>query len=132
MGKEIDLDKIYNHWLSSSDKNFLTMEHLYESKDYDWSLFIGHLVIEKLLKTLFIKKNISLPPFIHNLLRLAELSDLELTDEYLEYFSTITTFNINARYDDYKENFSKICTPEFTLLWINRIKELRQWIKMML
>jgi len=41
----------------------------------------------------------------------------------------ITTFNINARYEDYKLEFYRRCTKEFTETWINNIKELRQWIK---
>lgn len=41
---------------------------------------------------------------------------------------SITTFNINARYDDYKLAFYKQCTLEFTEIWINHIKNIRQWI----
>jgi len=47
------LDKpeyVISYWIESSDKNFQTMGNLFNSGDYDWSLFIGHLVIEKLLK----------------------------------------------------------------------------------
>ncbi|MEI6091420.1 MAG: hypothetical protein WCR42_13275 [bacterium] len=31
------------------------MEHLFESGDYSYSLFIGHLVLEKILKAHFVK-----------------------------------------------------------------------------
>ncbi len=35
MSKEIiDIEKIYNHWLKTSDKDFDTMMHLYQAKDY--------------------------------------------------------------------------------------------------
>ncbi|MBN2520466.1 MAG: HEPN domain-containing protein [Bacteroidales bacterium] len=49
MTKNIDVSKIFQHWIESSDKDYKTMVHLYESKDYSWSLFIGHIVIEKLI-----------------------------------------------------------------------------------
>ena len=49
------------------------MKTLYESKSYGWSLFLGHISIEKLLKALFVKKNGNHAPFTHNLYRLAEL-----------------------------------------------------------
>jgi hypothetical protein len=45
------------------------------------------------------------------------------------FFATVTAFNINARYDDYKMTFQKTCTPEFTALWIERLKNQRLWIK---
>ena len=130
--KNIDLEIIKEHLVKSSDKNFITMKHLYDSKDFDWSLFIGHLVIEKLLKAYYIKQNNEFPPLIHNLIRLAELSSLELDNEIIKFLSTVTTFNINARYDDYKDNFHKICTKEYTDIWINLITDFRLWIKNLL
>lgn len=51
----INIDKIYNHWLDSSDTDFKAMIHLFDSEDYHWALFIGHLVIEKLLKARLVK-----------------------------------------------------------------------------
>lgn len=45
---------------------------------------------------------------------------------------TITRFNIKARYDDYKQNFYKLCTDSFTKEWIDKINEVRSWIKSML
>ncbi len=59
---------------------------MYENKRNTWCLFLGHLVIEKLLKGLYAKNNKENPYTIksHNLLALAEKCDLELTDEQLE------------------------------------------------
>jgi hypothetical protein len=39
---------------------------------------------------------------------------------------------VNARYDSFKEDFYKRCTPEFSAEWIEKIKTLRLWIKKML
>jgi HEPN domain-containing protein len=84
------------------------------------------------LKACFVKKNETHPPFTHNLYRLAELCDLKLNEEQVEWLYRITTFNLNARYDDYKREFYALCTPEFTEEWISKIKILQQWIKQML
>lgn len=89
-------------------------------------------MIEKLLKAYFVKVNSDYPPFIHNLLRLAEKAELKLTDDKKKELATITAFNINARYDDYKMSFKQRCTPEFTLKWIGKLKELRLWIKQLI
>jgi len=93
------------------------------------ALFIGHLMIEKLLKALYVKINNDYPPFIHNLLRLAEKCDLKLTEDQKLFLVTVTAFNINARYDDYKMSFQQKCTPEYTVTWIENLKTNRQWIK---
>jgi hypothetical protein len=71
-------------------------------------------------------------PFTHNLYRLAELSNLELSEEQTDWLYRITTFDLNARYDDYKKEFYTLCTPEFTEEWTNKIKILQQWIKQIL
>ena len=127
--KKSDLIK---YWIDSSDRDFTTMEHLFEKEDYQWSLFIGHLVIEKLLKAYFVKNIDSKHPPIHNLLRLAERANLQLCEERKDILVTVTTFNIQARYDDYKLAFYKTCTREYTEKWINEIKGLRKWIKELL
>lgn len=128
----IDVDKIVNHWIQTSDDDFKTMLSLFDSKSYGWSLFIGHISVEKLLKAYYVQKNKKHAPFTHNLYRLAELSEMELTEEYADWLDKITTFNLNARYDDYKREFYSLCTLDFTTGWIEKIKTLRTWIKQML
>ena len=125
-------ETIIKHLVESSDDDFNTMLVLYNSKSYHWSLFIGHIVIEKLLKAIYVKEKGEYAPFTHNLYRLAESSNLELSEEQADSLYRITTFNLNARYDDYKKEFYLMCTPQFTEEWINKIKLLRQWIKQML
>ncbi|HOB85970.1 MAG TPA: HEPN domain-containing protein [Bacteroidales bacterium] len=129
MDDNINIEKTYNHWIVTSDKDFNTMIHLYDSKDYHWSLFIGHIVIERLMKACIVRKTGLHAPLTHDLTKLANLSGLQFTEEYLDWLDTITTFNINARYDSYKEAFYKKCTYDFTTEWIEKIKILQLWIK---
>lgn len=126
---DLDIEKIKNHWIKTSEEDFKTMKKLFKSKSYNWALFVGHISVEKMLKALYVKSVGKHAPTIHNLYRLAELCEIELTDEYSDWLDTITTFNINARYDDYKREFYNKCTPDFTKLWIQRIKELIKWIE---
>lgn len=65
---EFDKDKLVNYWVDSSDEDFETMIAMFDSKRYSWSMFVGHLMMEKLLKALFVRVNNEFPPFIHNLL----------------------------------------------------------------
>jgi HEPN domain-containing protein len=127
--ENFDFQSIYDHWVTISDKDYATMQHLYKSKDYHWALFIGHLVIERLLKAIIVKKTNEHAPHSHDLRRLARLSGLEFHPEHVDWLDTITTFNINARYDSYKQSFYRKCTYEFTADWIEKINEIRQWIK---
>lgn len=124
--------EVVEYWIKSSDNDSKTMEHLFKSRDYAWALFIGHLVIEKLLKAYYVNNIDINVPFIHDLLRLAERSKLQLSEEQKDFLDKVTTFNINARYDDYKMKFYKRCTREFASKSIKEIMEFKEWIKEML
>ncbi len=124
----INVDIVIAHWKEASEGDYQTMLTLHNAKSYHWALFVGHITIEKLLKASFVKVNKKHAPPIHNLYRLAELCRLDLSNEYADWLDIITSFNINARYDDFKKEFYNQCTSAYTKLWISRINELRKWI----
>ena len=124
-----DRKRLIEFWIESSDKDFKTMNNLFKSKDYSWALFVGHLVIEKLLKAYYIKAIDQNHPFTHNLLNIALKANLELSDKKKEILDTITTFNLNTRYDNEKQLFYLKSNRKFTENWIKEIKLARKWIK---
>ena len=132
MENDWDIQKIIDYWTESSDEDYKTMLDLFHTKNYGWSLFVGHLVIEKLLKACYAKIHGTYPPMFHDLRRIGEKAGIVFDDNQLVMIETISQFNIRARYDDYKRNFYRLCTPEYTATWIENIKKVRLWIKMML
>lgn len=121
-------DEIIKYWLNSSDIDYKAMESLFDNGHYVWALFIGHLVVEKLLKSYYIKNVGSDFPQIHHLLKIAEKSNLELTEVQKNFLLEVTAFNIKARYPDYKYKFYKKATKTFTEKYINEIRGFRQWL----
>jgi HEPN domain-containing protein len=121
------------YWIKSAEHDLSTAGTLVEAGKYDWALFLGHLVLEKGLKALFVRRNETIiPPKIHNLVRLAELSDLVLEEERKLFFDRVNDFNIEVRYPDYKNEFYKSCTKEFAENNFKEIKEAFEWIKSLL
>ena len=125
---------LMNYWIESSEEDYDTMMYMRAGKKNTWCLFMGHLVIEKLLKALYAKNNRNAPyaPKSHDLLHLAEKTELELTDRQEDLLDTITRFNMNARYDDYKKEFYLKCTDEYTEQQLKNIEEVRLWLKNLL
>ena len=121
-------DQIVQYWLDSADMDYQTMEHLFQSKDYHWALFVGHLVLEKLLKALYVKLHNDNPPRIHDLARLAQRCNLAPEAEILDKLDMISRFNISVRYPDYQREFYEICTDTFTRSAINSIEEINSWL----
>lgn len=122
-------EELIQYWLDSSNDNFKSMSNMFDAGEYMWALFIGHLVIEKLLKAYYVKKLGKEVPKIHDLYKLASKANLDMTEEQKDFLQYTTLFNIEVRYEDYKKDFYKKCTKEFAAKNIKRVKELRKWLK---
>ncbi len=122
---------LMEYWFKSADEDYDTMLYMKAGKKNTWCLFMGHLVIEKLLKGLYAKNNVDDPiaPKIHNLILLSQKANLEVTTEIREKIQIINTFNISARYDDYKRTFDEKCTDDYTSEQVKNIEEVRKWLK---
>lgn len=121
-------EEIVRYWVESSDADFGAMESLFTNGHYVWALFVGHLVIEKLLKALYVKRVDVQVPRSHNLLAMAEKTGLELDTEQKLSLDEITGFNIRARYPDFKMRFFNKATHAFTEERLEKIKEFRKWL----
>ena len=95
--------------------------------------FMCHQTVEKSLKAYYWHSILQEPPFTHNLLLLAEQSNLKvhLTDEMSKLFARLMPLNIQARYPQDRDELlkvldDKVCedivkqTEEF-FAWINRL-----------
>jgi HEPN domain-containing protein len=123
------IEEHIKYWLESAVNDLEVAETLLKNQKYDWCLFIGHLVLEKTLKALYVRDNENqIPPRIHNLVRLAEQTSLNLTEEQRIFLDEVSDFNIETRYPDYKNLFSEQCTREFATLYFNKIKEFYKWL----
>lgn len=124
----MDKKQHIDFWLNSAAHDLDAAEALFVSGKYDWCLFIGHLVIEKVLKAFYARDNDATPPKIHNLLNLAENTELALSEPHKQLLGEANRFNIETRYPDYKYTFYKLCTKEFTEEYFTKIKEIYSWL----
>ncbi|HQM46967.1 MAG TPA: HEPN domain-containing protein [Smithellaceae bacterium] len=123
------MEKYVDYWVSQSDNDLPVAESLLEKGHYTWSLFIGHLVLEKLLKALYVKEHQKIAPRIHDLVKLAKATSLRISDEQLLFLSEVSDFNMEGRYPDEKNQFAARCNREFATDYLRQIKEMRLWLK---
>jgi HEPN domain-containing protein len=128
----MDKNDFISYWVESANRDYQTMINLYQSKDYHWSLFIGHLVIEKLIKALYVKNINGNPPRTHDLMRLVEKAGIATTEEQKDTLDLFTMFNINVRYPDYELLFYKKCDYDFATKNIKKMNEVRVWLLTMI
>jgi|SRR6056297_2805831 len=126
----MNIDDHINYWIVSAEHDLETAESLFSSEKYDWCLFLGHLVLEKALKAIFVfEHGQNLPPRTHNLVRLIQESSLTIDEETMLWLDRVNDFHIETRYPDVKREFYKMCTKEFTNEHLSRIKETFEWLK---
>jgi HEPN domain-containing protein len=117
------------YWLTIAENDLIASEHLFEKGDYSWCLFMGHIIIEKILKAYYTRDVNEIPPKTHDLIYLASKIKLELSEDKLLLLNKLNDFNLEARYPDYKMRFYKLCTKEYTESNFLKIKELYEWLR---
>ncbi len=122
-------NEIAKNWSNASDQDLETAEILFENEKYHHALFFCHLSIEKYLKAIIVKTTKMAPPLIHDLVRLAEKTDIKLSNSVKNKLADISAFNIQARYDDYKLSFYKKANKRFTAKYLKMTKEILIWLR---
>lgn len=117
------------YWVKSGNRDLQMMEYLFKDKKYAYALFFGQLALEKLFKAVYISRKNGPAPYVHNLPFLAGKCDLDIDKDMAEDLREISNFNINARYDDYKETFYKKATRTYGEKYRLIIKNIEKWLK---
>lgn len=111
-------------WKDSAIDDIETAEGLLKLDKKHHALFFVHLALEKILKGLhqFLKHQPS--PYIHDLYKLAVEAGLEISEEEKIELDEISTFNVAARYDIFKQRLYRKATKKFTDKWMGIGKKL--------
>lgn len=119
-------DKL-SFWLESAKRDKKTADVLFSNDDYHWCLFFWHLVLEKTLKAIILNLGKEMP-ITHNLLLLAKEAGIAISEKDAAMLKEITSFNLEARYDDYKLSFYKKATKQYARHWVTICnKYVSQW-----
>lgn len=113
-GQPRHIEKLIIHWTDSAKDALEAAEIMFKKEKFAFSLFFGHLSLEKILKALVIKNTKQHTPYIHKLETLAELAGLELNDEQIDFLCQVTSFNLEGRCQEYIEKIKKIFTQKYT------------------
>ena len=128
----MDTEKVKNFWIVESEYDLKVAWDTFNAGNYSYALFFGHLVLEKILKAIYVDRKKEHAPFIHNLLKLTEISEISIDQAQKDALNEITRFNLESRYPDDKKSFRKKCTKDYTRKWMIEIEEIYKWLKLML
>lgn len=123
----IDVGKEISYWCEGAKKDLQFASRLiaYKEEEILYCFFFLHLTLEKAFKAHVVKQTKNLPPKIHNLLVLAEIGKVNLSQEQQDFCGRINLYNIEARYP----NLS-IPSPnlERAKEYFEQTKDLMEWL----
>lgn len=99
--------------------------YLMKDKRIFLSLFAAHLAVEKAIKAHVTKTTKDLPPFIHNLPKLAQLAGLKLTDKQTNLLADLTFYNVSGRYQESVGSPPPISEVKSIM---RKVKEMVEWL----
>ena len=118
------------YWRKAAEKDWIAVGHLFEKGDNLHALFFAHLVLEKLLKSHWVKDNLKdFPPKTHNLPYLASQTSVDLTQSQIEFLEKMNDFQIDGRYPDFELKMFEMCTDSFTQFVLDDVKILMAWLQ---
>jgi len=109
-----------NKWLTIVAEDLVVAEDLYKLGHWLYTGFMCHQVIEKTLKSYWCVCRDDDPPYLHDHERIAE--------EQKDFLDGIKSLNIEARYQEYKDDVARTLNRETTADILEQTKQMHAWI----
>ena len=125
------IEEKVQHWLKMADRDVASAEYNINGKFNLNGGYFCHQAVEKALKARFVKLTDDTPPYTHDLLKLAKLTELYemMSDEQKGFIKRLDPLQIRARYQEYKDHIEKELTDEASQEILTETKEMLSWIK---
>jgi len=124
-----DVEKTVQYWMEGADYDLDVAVAMFEKGKYPYTLFMGHLALEKLLKALAVKATGNHAPYTHSLPLLAEKTGLKMPQKTMKALARFMEFHFEARYPNDQKKFYRKCTKAFTARNLQKMNEVFLWLK---
>jgi HEPN domain-containing protein len=121
----MDIQRQIEYWLGGSQEDIEAAAVLLEKRKTRQGLFFAHLAVEKALKAHVTKTTAAVPPRTHDLLRLAALANVTLSDECRECLARLQRHCLEGRYPDFQPK-APLCDEARSDL--EKAEEVRSWL----
>ena len=119
------VQKQVDYWSRGSLEDMEAADVLLERQKPRHALFFAHLSVEKILKAHVARASGDIPPRIHNLGRLAQISCLTIGAEDMDFLLRFDAFQMEGRYP---EQTVADVSPARAGELVTRAKEIRTWL----
>ena len=117
-------------WLEIVNEDLSVAELLFKNGHWLYTGFMCHQVIEKTLKAYWCVCRDDDPPYLHDHERIAKGCGLytKMSEEQKDFLEGIKRLNIEARYQEIKDEVARTLNRETTTEILGQTKEMHSWI----
>ncbi|MDP3297366.1 MAG: HEPN domain-containing protein [Thermodesulfovibrionia bacterium] len=126
------MEKDVKYWVDLSKYDIKTSDAMFKSRRYLYVLFTCQQAVEKILKALVTKYTRQFPPKTHDLLKLIELSKIDIDEIQKEFLSKLSFYYIETRYPQEIAKILKDINGKMALEYLKNTKALIKWLKLKL
>jgi HEPN domain-containing protein len=126
------MNEAVQNWVERARYDLDTATAMMASGRYLYVAFCCQQAAEKALKAVVAERTGSLPPRIHNLLRLAEAAQIELPAGRAEFLGDLSAYYIQSRYPEEMSTLASAITRVTAQTILTTTKETTKWLFSML
>jgi len=120
------------HWAEQSEYDLDTARAMLASNRYLYVLFCCQQAVEKALKAIIVSRTATLPPRIHNLVRLAEEAGIVKPVERTHFLGELSAYYIQSRYPEDIRGLASTVTREMAGETLASTEEMISWLLSMI
>ena len=118
----------HERWAARARYDLRTAQAMFKSGRWLYVLFCCQQAVEKMIKSIIIKKTGELAPRSHDLTRLAGLAELETSEDQRELLLDLTNYYIESRYPDQISKLSARVSSASAKDFLKQTKEIMRWL----
>ncbi len=116
-------------WIVQAEYDFSTAKAMFHSRKYPYMVYMCQLALEKVLKAAVALKTNTTPPQTHKLLLLAQMGQVSLINNHLEFLGILDAIGAGARYPKDLAATRKIYPRNVAQDYLAKTKDVLEWIK---
>ena len=125
------MNRIVRNWVATANYDLRTADAMYKAGRYLYVVFMCHLAIEKMLKAILAQRYPEdVPPKIHNLINLAQRTEITLPENLRDFFQRIDNVSVATRYPEDLRTLSKEFNQNTAKQILTDTKRMIKWLKL--
>ena len=119
------------YWVEIAEYDLETARAMLRTERFLYVGFMCHQVVEKMLKACYAHGTDEIPPYVHNLRRLADLSGTygEMSDDQKGLLDVLEPLNVETRYPADRMSLARALDRPGCEELLSRTEDFYRWIK---